>query len=135
MIGEPMRAPIRRRRRSTVPAGPRARARVVFISALVAAVGLAIPVQAAPLLLRPQYRVDATLAPGKPQIEGTVDVAFTNRSSQTVREAVLFLFPNRFSEVDTHINDFYRQYLYPDKELPTHRRYCHHQDRKRLDCE
>ena len=72
---------------------------------------------AAPVLLRPQYRLDATVAPGKPQIEGTLEVAFTNHSSRTLEEAVFFLFPNRFSEPDPHLNDFYRQYLYPEKDF------------------
>ena len=30
---------------------------------------------------------------------------------------MFFLFPNRFSEVDPGINDFYRQYLYPEKDF------------------
>jgi hypothetical protein len=100
-----------------MPAGPRAQACAGAIGVLVAVTGLAPPVQATPVPLRPQYRVDATIAPGKPQIEGTVDVAFTNHSSQTLREAVLFLFPNRFTELDPHFNDFYRQYVYPDKDF------------------
>ena len=50
------------------------------------------------------------------QIEGTVDVAFTNRSSQTVREAVLFLFPTASRSTRTSTIS-YRQYLYPDKDF------------------
>jgi len=72
---------------------------------------------AAPVLLRPQYRIDATLAAGKPQIEGTVEIAFTNHSSAVLQEAVLFLFPNRFSAPDPAINDFQRPFVYPTKEF------------------
>ena len=67
------------------------------------------------VLLRPQYRLQATVAPGKPQVEGVVEVGFTNTTARTLQEAVFFLFPNRFSTVDPRINDFYRQYLYPEK--------------------
>jgi len=72
---------------------------------------------AAPVLLRPHYRIEATLAAGKPQIEGTLEVAFTNHSSATLQEAVFFLFPNRFSAPDPEINDFQRQFVYPGKEF------------------
>ena len=72
---------------------------------------------AGPVLLLPQYRLDATVAPGKPQIEGTLEVTFTNLSEGTLQEAVFFLFPNRFSEVDPGVNDLLRQYLYPEKEF------------------
>jgi hypothetical protein len=81
-------------------------------AALVPALALlAVTAHAAPVLLRPQYRVEAVIAPGSPQIEGTVEVAFTNRSAQTLHEAVFFLFPNRFAEPDAQINDFYRPYV------------------------
>ncbi len=82
-----------------------------------AALLLASPAAAAPVLLRPQYRLDATIAPGKPQVEGTLEVAFTNHTPRTLQEAVLFLFPNRFAELDPGINDFSRQYLYPEKDF------------------
>jgi hypothetical protein len=87
------------------------------VVAVVAVAFLALPVHAAPVLLRPQYKVDAVIAPGAPQVEGTVEVAFTNRSAQTLTEAVFFLFPNRFAEPDSPINDFYRGYLYPEKDF------------------
>ena len=72
---------------------------------------------AEPVLARPQYRIEATITSGKPQIEGTVEVAFTNRSTRVLHDAVVFLFANRFSAPDPEINDFQRQYLYPDKEF------------------
>jgi hypothetical protein len=78
---------------------------------------LAQPAPAAPVLLRPQYTVQATIAPGAPQIDGTVVVEFTNRSQRTLREAVFFLFPHRFSEPDADINDFNRPYVYPEQEF------------------
>jgi len=76
---------------------------------------LAAPAAAAPVLLRPQYRLDATIGSDAPQVDGTLSVAFTNHSDRTLYEAVFFLFPNRFSAPDAPINDFYRQYLYPEK--------------------
>src|SRR5262245_66550361 len=59
----------------------------------------------------PQYRLDAVITPGAPQVEGTLEVTFTNHSAQTLREAVFFLFPNRFAEADPRINVFSRQYF------------------------
>src|SRR5689334_22467884 len=70
---------------------------------------------AAPALARPQYRLEATVEPDKPQVDGVATVAFTNTTALPLREAVFFLFPNRFSAIDPGINDFLRQYLYPEK--------------------
>ncbi len=67
--------------------------------------------------VRPHYRIEATIAPGKPQIEGIVEVTFTNTSPAVLHEVVVFLFPNRFSAVDPELNDFTRQFLYPEKEF------------------
>src|ERR1700690_3725518 len=72
-------------------------------AALVCAIASA-PAAAAPVLLRPQYRLQATVEPGKPQVEGMLEVAFTNTTPRTLQEAVFFLFPNRFSAVDPDIN-------------------------------
>jgi hypothetical protein len=77
----------------------------------------AVPARGASVLLRPQYRVAASIGPGTPQIEGTVEVAFTNHSRRTISDVVLWLFPNRFSVEDPWINDFYRQYVYPDLDF------------------
>jgi len=75
----------------------------------------AAPAPAAPVLLRPQYTVTATLHPAAPQIDGTVVVAFTNRSPRTLEEAVFLLFPNRFSQPDDGLNDFTRPLVYPNE--------------------
>ncbi|MDX2171158.1 MAG: hypothetical protein SF182_29080 [Deltaproteobacteria bacterium] len=78
---------------------------------------LAAPALAAPVLLRPQYRIEATLAVGEPQIEGTVEVSFTNPTTRTLEEAVFLLFANRFSSEDAdHLNDFTRPLVYPEQE-------------------
>lgn len=69
------------------------------------------------VFLRPQYRLDAAIAPGRPQVEGTLEVTFTNHSARTLEDAVFLLFPNRFAALDVGINDFYRQYLYPRQEF------------------
>ena len=71
----------------------------------------------ATVLLRPQYRVQASIEPAAPQIEGTAEVAFTNRSPRTLEEAVFLLFANRFSEPDPALNDFTRPLVYPDQEF------------------
>lgn len=70
-----------------------------------------------PVLLRPQYRVRASIGPGTPQIEGTVEIAFTNHSTATLDTVVLWLFANRFSQPDPWMNDFYRPYVYPEKDF------------------
>jgi len=78
---------------------------------------LARPALAGPFLLRPQYRLQATIEPGKPQIDGTLAVTFTNHSPSTLREVVFFLYPNRFSTPDPGVNDFNRPYIYPEEEF------------------
>ncbi len=83
---------------------------------LVIAVLVAAPAGAT-VLLRPQYRLQATIEPAAPQIDGTVTVSFTNSSPRALEEAVFLLFPNRFSEPDQDLNDFTRQLLYPDQEF------------------
>lgn len=75
----------------------------------------AAPAAAAPVLLRPQYTVTATLHPAAPQIEGTVAVAFTNHSPRVLEEAVFLLFANRFAAPDQGLNDFTRPLVYPDE--------------------
>lgn len=77
----------------------------------------AAPAGAAPVLLRPQYTVTASLAPAAPQIEGTVAVAFTNRGPRPLTEAVFLLFANRFAQPDPGLDDFARQLVYPDQEF------------------
>ena len=76
---------------------------------------LAAAAEVAPPVLRPQYRLAAAINPDKPQVDGVLEVDFTNTTARTLHDAVFFLFPNRFSAVDHGLNDFYRQYLYPEK--------------------
>lgn len=66
-------------------------------------------------LLRPQYRVQASVEPAAPQIEGRAEIAFTNHSARTLEEAVFLLFANRFSVPDPDLNDFTRPLVYPDQ--------------------
>jgi Omp85 superfamily domain len=65
----------------------------------------------------PAYHVQAAVQLRAPQIEGSVDVSFTNRSDQVLTDAVIFLFPNRFAEADEGINDFNRPFVYPEQEF------------------
>lgn len=69
---------------------------------------------AAPVLLRPQYRVEATLEPTAPQLTGSVEVSFTNTSARTLDEAVFLLFANRFATAEAdRLDDFTRTLVYP----------------------
>ncbi|MGH7789542.1 MAG: hypothetical protein ACRERC_21910, partial [Candidatus Binatia bacterium] len=79
----------------------------------------AVPAAAAPVPLRPQYTVRATIEPSAPQIEGTVEVAFTNHTPLTLYDAVVVLFPNRFATeaADSGVNDFTRPFVYPEQEF------------------
>ena len=65
----------------------------------------------------PVYRVQASLQLNPPQVDGTVEVSFTNHSTRTLTEAVVFLFPNRFATPDEGINDFNRPFVYPEQEF------------------
>jgi hypothetical protein len=67
--------------------------------------------------LAPAYRLRASISLTAPQIDGTVEVAFTNTSARTLREAVFFLFPNRFSVPDAGVNDVNRQFIYPEQDF------------------
>lgn len=64
-----------------------------------------------------QYRLRASIAQTAPHVDGTVEVSFTNTSTQTLHDAVFFLFPNRFSEPDPGVNDFNRPFLYPQEDF------------------
>ena len=76
---------------------------------------IAASASAAPVLIRPQYRLVAELQPARPQLEGTVEVAFTNHSARPLTEAVFLLFANRFSVADDHLTDFSLPLVYPDR--------------------
>ncbi|MBX3024708.1 hypothetical protein KF840_07345 [bacterium] len=67
--------------------------------------------------LRPQYAVRATIEPAAPQLDGTVEVAFTNHAARPLHDAVFLLFANRFAAPDTDLNDFTRSLVYPDLEF------------------
>ncbi len=49
------------------------------------------------------------------RIEGTIAVSFANASNRVLNEAVFVLFANRFAEPDAGINDFNRQFVYPEQ--------------------
>jgi hypothetical protein len=86
---------------------------------LLAMVGalLSTPAQAGPVAVRPQYRIEATVAVDPPQITGSVEILFTNRSSKTLDHVVLFLFGNRFAVPDSDLNDLARSLVYPEHEF------------------
>jgi len=65
---------------------------------------------------RPRYDVKANIGLESRYISGTVSVTFTNTSNRTIDEAVLFLFPNRFS-AENELTDLNRQFVYPEEEF------------------
>ncbi len=63
------------------------------------------------------YQLRASVSLTASQLDGTVEVTFTNTSSQTLHEAVFFLFPNRFSVPDAGVDDFNRPFVYPQEDF------------------
>ena len=61
----------------------------------------------------PTYRIVAALSRTAPQLRGVVDATFGNRSAQPLREIVVLLFPNRFTNADEPMNDVNRPFVYP----------------------
>jgi Omp85 superfamily domain len=64
-----------------------------------------------------RYSLGASLAPDLKRLDGRVEVVLTNGSERTLRDAVFFLFANRFSAPDPGIDDFTRAYVYPREEF------------------
>ena len=94
------------------------RAVEVLLAALLVILAPALPAPALPAYADgAAYRLQATLRPQPPQVDGTVDITFTNRSTSTLTAAVIFLFPNRFATPDDGINDFNRPFVYPEQEF------------------
>ena len=106
--------PHRRRARPTTRCWRRVRRGAALLPLLIA---LPHAAGGAPVLLRPQYRIDAVVQLEAPQVEGTVTVTFTNFSERTLQEAVFLLFANRFSAPDRNLDDFNRQLVYPEQEF------------------
>ena len=90
---------------------PRTRLRHACAALLLVAAGT--PVAAVHAAFHPRYRVRASLHDGAPQVDGTVEVTFTNDSPRPLEEAVIFLFPNRFARPDDAVDDTNRQFVYP----------------------
>ncbi len=66
---------------------------------------------------RAHYRIRAELGEAAPQIDGTVEIDFTNGTQRVLEECLLFLFPNRFAAPGPGINDFNRPYVYPHQDF------------------
>ncbi len=65
--------------------------------------------------VRPQYDIKATVSLQPSTVYGTVSVQFTNHSDKTVRDAVIFLYPNRFSA--DKLTDLARPFIHPEEEF------------------
>jgi hypothetical protein len=91
------------------------RLRVAGLTILLVAVAL--PALARPVTLRPQYRIDATVSVDPARVDGSAEIVFTNHSDKTLREVVLFTFPNRFATPDADVNDLSRPFIYPEQEF------------------
>lgn len=67
--------------------------------------------------MRPAYRIAATLSLAPPQLRGTVAIDLTNTTPDPLDRIVLVLFPNRFSQPDTTVNDVNRPYVWYREEF------------------
>ncbi len=65
---------------------------------------------------RPRYEIQASVSLEPAVIEGTTTISFTNHSSATLRDAVVFLFPNRFAQAN-QLNDLALPFVHPEKEF------------------
>jgi len=77
---------------------------------------LASPASAASSAGAAQYEIDATVSLESRSVVGTVSIVFTNHSDTTLRDAVIFLFPNRFS-TQHGLTDLARPFVYPEEEF------------------
>jgi hypothetical protein len=82
----------------------------------IATLGLALSASAAPIAVRPQYTIDASVSLQPAVVRGTVTVLFTNESDATLRDVAVFLFPNRFAG-DDDLTDLARPMIHPEEEV------------------
>ena len=71
---------------------------------------------ATPVAVRTQYDIQASVSLEPSVVRGTVTILFTNTSDETLREAAVMLFPNRFS-VENPMNDLARPMIYPEEDF------------------
>jgi hypothetical protein len=71
---------------------------------------------AAPVAHRSQYDIQATVSLVPAAVDGTATILFTNRSDKTLRDAVVMLFPNRFS-AENETTDLVRPMIHPEEEF------------------
>jgi len=74
------------------------------------------PAVAAPVADRAQYDIQATVSLEPASIVGVATVLFTNHSDETLRDAVVMLFPNRFS-AENETTDLVRPMIHPKEEF------------------
>lgn len=63
------------------------------------------------------YHLRASVALRSPHVDGMLEVSVTNTGSRPLREAVFFLFGNRFAFPEPGINDFNRPFIYPEEDF------------------
>lgn len=71
---------------------------------------------ASPVTVRPQYMIDASVSIEPAVVHGTVTIIFTNHSNETLRDAAVMLFPNRFS-VENGLTDLARPMIHPEEDF------------------
>lgn len=76
---------------------------------LLASASASVLVSAAATLAEPRYEIEAELDPTAGRIEGTIRIAFDRAGN----DAQLHLYPNRFREEGSEVDDTTRRYVYP----------------------
>ncbi|MBM4242274.1 MAG: hypothetical protein FJ148_00435 [Deltaproteobacteria bacterium] len=98
---------------------PRRRARRTALATLAAILSLSleVPARADDAASVPRYSIAATLDTDAGVIRGRVAIAFGNTGRDTMRQAYLRLYPNRFLQDGDEVNDITRMHVYPENEF------------------
>ena len=98
---------------------PRRRARGTALATLAAILCLSLEAaaQAGDAVAEPRYSIEATLDTDAGVIRGRVAIAFGNTGRETMQQAYLRLYPNRFLQDGDEVNDITRMHVYPENEF------------------
>ncbi len=84
--------------------------------AALAVLAMVAPASAAPVAVRPQYNIIASISLEPALVRGTASILFTNTSDRTLRDAAVILFANRFS-AEGELTDLARPMIHPEEEI------------------